>query len=77
MIGPPLQDHSKKNFETLKRAMRNGDLALVSMFRHNDVEPRAVCCAIQENENGTFTPIPLAEMIEGNPFEIYEDPTEK
>jgi hypothetical protein len=27
------------------------------------------------NDDGTFTPVPLAEMCSGNPFEDYFDPT--
>lgn len=32
-------------------------------------------CAMQHNDDGTLTPIPLAVMVEGNPFEDFEDPT--
>lgn len=65
----------KANFKTLERAFKNGDLALVSAIRKADQKPVALLCAMQQNADDTIMPIPLAEMVDGNPFEIYEDPT--
>ena len=65
----------KANFKTLERAFENGDLALVSAIRKADKKHVALVCAMQRNEDDTITPIPLAEMVNGNPFELYEDPT--
>jgi hypothetical protein len=70
-----LTDGHKANFTTLKRAFTNGDLALVSAIRKADQKSVALVCAMQTNEDGTITPMPLAEMVNGNPFELYEDPT--
>lgn len=76
MIEPPaLTDGYKANFETLKRAADFGDLALVSAIRKADQKPVALVCAMQMNDDETITPIPLAVMCEGNPFEDFEDPT--
>lgn len=72
---PKLTKHIQSNFRTLERAFSNGDLALVLTIRKSDKKPVAVVCAMQQNEDETITPIPLAEMIDGNPFEMYEDPT--
>lgn len=65
----------KANFETLERAFNNGELALVSAVRKADKKDVALVCAMQHNEDGSIMPIPLAEMVNGNPFELYEDPT--
>ena len=65
----------KANFKTLQRAFNKGDLALVSAVRKADKKDVALVCAMQQNEDGTITPIPLAEMVNGNPFELYDDPT--
>jgi len=77
---PKLRPGDKANFNTLKRAHRQGDLALVSAIRKSDQAAVALVCAMQVNNDGehpiTFTPMPLAVMIEGDPFELFEDPTQ-
>ena len=63
------------NFNTLLKAASHGDLALVSAVVAADQKPAALVCAMSTNEDGTITPVPLAVMIKGNPFELFEDPT--
>lgn len=72
---PALAKGYVKNFETLQRASTQGQLALVSAIRKADQKPVALVCAMQLNEDGTITPVPFAVMVEGNPFELFEDPT--
>jgi hypothetical protein len=72
---PPLLAGYRKNFETLKRAYNEGALALVSAIRKSDNRPVALVCGIQTNQDQTLTPIPFAVMVEGNPFELFHDPT--
>jgi hypothetical protein len=72
---PPLTEGYKANFATLQRADANGDLALISAVRKKDRKPVALVCAMHANEDDTLTPVPLAVMCEGNPFEDFEDPT--
>ena len=72
---PPLTDGDKSNFETLARAFRNEDAALVSAIDKASREPRALVCAMHRNEDGTITPVPFAVMVWGNPFEMFHDPT--
>lgn len=72
---PRLEIHQSANFNTMLRAADAGDLALVSAVRKSNQEPVALICAMQQNEDGTITPMPFAELISGNPFETYEDPT--
>ena len=64
-----------ENFKTLQRALAHGHVALVSALRKEDKERKTLICAMSANEDGTITPVPLAEMIESDPFKIYEDPT--
>lgn len=72
---PRLRKGDRQNFNTLLRAADDGELALVSAIRKADQQPVALVCAMQQNEDETITPIPFAVMVEGNPFELYEDPT--
>ena len=65
------------NFETLKKAHHAGDLALVSAIRKSDLNQVALVCAmsgIRGSED--LRPVPLAVMVEGNPFELFYDPTQ-
>lgn len=76
MIKPPkLAEANRINFQTLGKAFGHGAVALVSAIRKSDKQPVALVCAMQQNEDETITPIPFAVMIEGNPFELFEDPT--
>ena len=70
-----LTEGYRHNFDTLERAWRHGDVALVSAIRKADQAPVALVCAMQQNDDDTITPVPFAVMCEGNPFEDFEDPT--
>lgn len=80
---PALTEVQKKNYNTLKRAARDGRLALLSAVRKADGRAVALLCAINcdirpRGDKGcmNYYPVPLAELIDGNPFELYHDPTE-
>lgn len=76
MVTPPaLLPGYKANFETLRRAFKNGDSGLVSAIRKSDQEPVALVCAFSKEGDGTIAPVPLAVMVEGDPYELFEDPT--
>ena len=70
-----LRKGDRANFSTLRAASEHGDLALVSAIRKSDQANVALVCAMSTNGDGTITPVPLAVMVEGNPFELFEDPT--
>lgn len=72
---PPLPKYQRDNFNQVLRAAKNGHLALVSAIRVRDNQPVALICAMQTNPDESITPVPFAELIEGNPFELYHDPT--
>lgn len=72
---PRLTPGHRANFTTLQQASDNGDLALVSARRASDGAPVALVCALRREQDGAISPVPLAVMVEGNPYELFEDPT--
>ena len=70
-----LRKGDKANFAQLQRAAKNRQLALVSAIRKSDGANVALVCAMQMNDDDTITPVPFAVMVEGNPFELFDDPT--
>lgn len=72
---PKLRKGDRTNFDTLLRAAGDGALALVSAIRRADQQPVALVCAMQANPDNTITPVPFAVLVEGNPFDLFEDPT--
>ena len=70
----PLTEEHKVNFQTLKLAVEYEDVALISAVRKSDGKQVALVCAINHTD-GNILPVPIAEMIDGNPYEIYYDPT--
>jgi len=72
---PKLRKGDRANFQTLLRAAGDGALALVSAIRKADQQPVALVCAMQHNPDDTITPVPFAVLVEGNPFDLYDDPT--
>lgn len=74
MKPPRLTEDQIANFDTLKRAAANGALALVSAL-DTAGNPVAILCAMQHNDDGTISPIPLAKQFAGNPYEELQDPT--
>lgn len=71
-----LREGDKHNFQTLLRAAANGDLALVESRRISNGEYVALLAAVfQEQPGGEVTIVPLGEMVGGDPYELYEDPT--
>jgi hypothetical protein len=62
----------KANFETLQRAVTNGDAALIDCVDVQTREQVAVVCAANRLENGDFEFVPLARLFQGDPYaEIY------
>lgn len=73
---PRLRKGDKLNFETLRRACKSDDLAVVSAIRKSDKAPVALICVMNRDAHGNYFPVPLAVMVEGNPFDLFEDPTQ-
>ena len=76
MRPPPIADYHVANFKTLFKAIENDAVALVSAIRKADQKPVALICDMGRDEEGNYYPTPLAVMVEGNPFELFEDPME-
>ncbi len=74
MTPPPIPEHIRSNFDTLTRAFEHDAVVLMSAIRAADQQPVTLVCAVQR-DGESFEFIPFAEMINGNPFELYEDPT--
>lgn len=64
-----------KNFETLQRACADGNLALLSARRKADGAKVALVCAMSRDGDQHIIG-PLAVMVEGNPYELFEPPGE-
>jgi hypothetical protein len=68
------QDHAA-NFDTLKRAFASGDVALVECKRAFDGGVVAMLCTVWKVPETKETMItPFAEMVNGNPFDLYLPP---
>jgi len=71
-----LKNGDRANFETLKRACANGDLALLECKDKATGEYRAVICAVNRDDDGTVMMVPFGHLATDNPFEAYEPPEE-
>ena len=70
-----IKQHDKENFNTLKSAWQSDNVALIESKDKNG-EYVALICAVAFNGN-TYSITPFAEMVRGNPFELYDDPTDE
>ena len=68
-----IQEGYKLNFETLKQAAANGDLALVECADHEG-RPVITICAIYLDAEGMYNTVPLAKMFDGDPYEELNPP---
>lgn len=64
----------KANFETLKKAFKNKDVALMECTDAVTGKPVIAICA-GNIVNGEYEFIPLAKMFDGNPFKELNPPT--
>ena len=69
-----IPESHRKNVNTLTRAANDGRLAAVECRRKSDGKIVTMICAVG-NDDGAFTITPFAEMVDGNPFELYEPPS--
>jgi len=67
-------DHHKENFDTLIRAVKSGDVCLLDVERKSDNKSVAALCAVNYEDNDEVSFVPLAIMVEGNPYEMYAPP---
>ena len=70
---PALLSGHKTNFDTLCRAVRNGDAAIVDCQHRETGESVAVVCAV--NADHEYELIPLAMLFDGDPYELLNPPS--
>lgn len=69
-----LTETDRANFNTLSRAIRNGDTALVQSSLTETGEPRSLICVVtRDGKDLLFTPV--AVMIWDDPFKLFDDPS--
>ena len=64
----------KKNFETLKRAVINDQLALMECSSIYTTEPAYVLCAVSRDDEGMYNIVPLAKLFDDNPYDEVAPP---
>ena len=68
-----IPDYIRANFQTLLRAVADGNLALIESADAATGEPRYVICAV--GRDGTdFMFAPFGHLADGNPYDAYVPP---
>jgi hypothetical protein len=62
------------NFNTIIRAAKNNNLCLLETTRISDGKQVSLICAVNF-VNEQYEMVPLAVMVEDNPYEIFTPPT--
>ena len=70
----PITKGYKANFDTLIRAAKHSDLALVECQDKTTRQPVYVACAMQREPDGEISMIPIARMFDGNPYDELNPP---
>jgi hypothetical protein len=70
----PLSAGHKQNFNTLRRAFRAGNVALMECQVAATGEAVAVICAANRLPDGSVEFVPMATMFPGNPYEAVNPP---
>lgn len=69
---PPLSDADKKNYQTIQKAASEDNVALLSAIRKSDNKPVALICVVNWRDDRSADFVPLAVMVEGDPYEQYD-----
>ena len=64
----------RQNFDTLCRAVRAGDAALMECQHAITGVPATVICAVNRPADESFEFVPLALMFSGNPYATVNPP---
>lgn len=68
-----IPEHARASFETLVKAAKAGDLALVECTEIASGETRYVLCAVGRDE-GNYIMTPFGHLAPGNPYDAYMPP---
>jgi uncharacterized protein DUF6117 len=71
-----ISDGYKRNFDTLLKAAKDGNLGLMECTDALTGEMRAVICAIWVDPKGVHHMVPFGHMCPGNPYDEYIPPSE-
>jgi hypothetical protein len=72
-----IPDYARANFETLMKAARAGDLALMECTEAVSGETRYVLCAVGrefDRNGGDYVMTPFGHLAPGNPYDAYIPP---
>lgn len=68
-----IPDYARTNFQTLLRAARDGNLALMECLDASNEETRFVLCVVGRDK-GDYVFTPFGHLADGNPYEAYLPP---
>ena len=68
-----IPDHARDNFNTLLRAVSDGNLALMECTDAMTGEARYVICAV-ERDGTDYVFTPFGHLADGNPYDAYRPP---
>lgn len=63
----------KANFASLQRAFKAGHVCLLEVTEEATGEKKTALCAVNQ-DNGEYEFVPMAIMVDGNPYELYLPP---
>ena len=69
-----IMEGEKTNFNTLCRAVKSGDIVVAVCTRKTDMVEKLVLCAVNREVDGDLSLVPIAELIDGNAYEVYALP---
>jgi hypothetical protein len=69
-----IPDYARANFETLMKAAKAGDLALMECTEARSGETRYVLCAVGRDDATHYVMTPFGHLAPGNPYEAYIPP---
>lgn len=64
----PLSEGEKANFETLRAAFEQGDVALLECQLVRTGESTAVICAVNREPDQSLAFVPIAQLFAGDPY---------
>ena len=70
----PLSDGDKANFETLRQAIQNGDVALLECQLVTTGASTAVICAVNHEAGESVAFVPIAQLFAGDPYTLLNPP---
>ena len=68
-----IPDYARANFETLMKAAKQGDLALMECTEVASGETRYVLCAVGRDDDD-YVMTPFGHLADGNPYDAYLPP---